>query len=206
MILIRRFKVSPSDLSKFGPALQSPQALPYSSFASREREARISFSSPPGAVVFRSVKTFSRVRGARVLGGRDKHRASNLRQQMLRAGKIDLAGRFFDIELFHHPVFDQHRIALGAYAETAPRGVELEAGRFGEIAVAVGEEAHFAVGAGRLRPGGENVMIIDRGHRDRIDALGLEAVFIGDEARQMVFVASRRESAGKAEEDDPLRS
>ena len=39
-----------------------------------------------------------------------------------------------DVELFDHPVLDQHRVALGAYAE-APRGsVEFEAERPGEVA------------------------------------------------------------------------
>src|SRR5579883_781537 len=123
---------------------------------------------------------------------------------MLRPGEIDLAGRFFDVELLHHPVLDQHRIALRACPEAAAGGVEIEACGFGEFAIAVGEELDLAVGAARLGPGGEDEMIVDRGHRSDVDALVLERLLIGEEAGQMVLMAGRREGAGQAEKDDLL--
>src|SRR5713101_8875176 len=65
---------------------------------------------------------------------------SELPQQRIAAGNLDLAGRRLEVELLHRAVLDQHRIALGADAEPIAGGVELHADRLGEIGVAVGEE------------------------------------------------------------------
>src|SRR5579883_677469 len=97
---------------------------------------RLSGRSPVGAV---SIRRSASQRGP-ALG-------SDLRQDMLGAGEIDLAGRLFDVELLDDAVLDQHRIALGAQAEAAGGGVESEPRGLGEFAVAVGEELDLAVGA-----------------------------------------------------------
>src|SRR5689334_6173426 len=56
------------------------------------------------------------------------------------AGDFRLAGRFLDVERLHDAVLDQHRIALGAQAETVARRIERKVDGLGEIAVAVGQE------------------------------------------------------------------
>ena len=47
-------------------------------------------------------------------------------------------------------------------------------------------------------------MIVDRGHRDLVDPLGLERRLADDEPRQVVLVAGRREGARQAEQDHGL--
>ena len=75
--------------------------------------------------------------------------------------------------------------------------------RLGEIAAAVGEKIDMARGADP-RPCREHIMVVDRGHGDLVDALGLELRLVGDEAREMVLVAGGRESARQAEQHHRL--
>src|SRR3990172_6718990 len=69
---------------------------------------------------------------------------------------------------------DQHRVALGARAQSVAGAVERHVDRLGEFAVAVGEKFDLALGAGCLLPGFHHERIVDAGHRDGVDALGLE--------------------------------
>src|SRR5882757_5112996 len=66
--------------------------------------------------------------------------SSQLLEQGVAAGNLDLAGRFLDIELLHHAVLDQHGIALRARAEPIARAVEGQIDGLGEFTVAIGEE------------------------------------------------------------------
>ena len=68
----------------------------------------------------------------------DAIRLLDLHEEILGSREIDLAGVRLDVEQLDDAVDDQHRIALGAQPETAGRQVEVEAYRFGEVAVAVG--------------------------------------------------------------------
>ena len=68
----------------------------------------------------------------------DAIRLLDLHEEILGSREIDLAGVRLDVEQLDDAVEDQHRIALGAQPETAGRQVEVEAYRFGEVAVAVG--------------------------------------------------------------------
>src|SRR6185437_14373613 len=65
--------------------------------------------------------------------------SSQLPEQRVAAGDLDLAWCGLEIELLHDAVLDQHRVALGADAEPVGGGVELHADRLGEIGIAVGE-------------------------------------------------------------------
>ncbi len=69
------------------------------------------------------------------------------------ARRFRLAGRGLDIELRHHAILDEHRIALRADAKAALGKIERQAERFGEIAAAVGEKADLVRRAGVLGPG-----------------------------------------------------
>src|SRR6185437_10542050 len=66
--------------------------------------------------------------------------SSELAQQRVAAGNLDLAGRRLEIELLDHAVIHQHRIAMRADAEPVAGGVQLHADRLGEFGVAVGKE------------------------------------------------------------------
>src|ERR1700722_17603904 len=98
------------------------------------------------------------------------------------ARNVRVAWLRLDIELFHHPVLDKHRIAFGANPQAPGGCVKVETKRLGEIASAVCEEIDMALGARRVRPSLEHEMVVDRGHGDRVDALGLERRLANDEA------------------------
>src|SRR5665213_3170678 len=75
--------------------------------------------------------------------GRRVGSTSELPEQRVAAGNLDLAGGRLEVELLDRAVLDQHRVALGADAEAVAGGVELHADRLGEFVVAVGEEGRF---------------------------------------------------------------
>src|SRR4051794_29267018 len=56
-----------------------------------------------------------------------------LPEQRIAAGHFDLARHRLEVQLLDHAVLDQHRIALGADAETVAGGIELHANRLGEV-------------------------------------------------------------------------
>src|SRR5438552_10712525 len=101
-----------------------------------------------------------------------RSRASQLLEQRVAAGDLELAW-LLDVELGHYAVVDQHRIALGAGAHAGASEVEREVEGLGEFAVAVGKKLDL-VGVARLLPGVQHRNVIDPGHRDGGDALGLE--------------------------------
>src|SRR6516165_6805398 len=69
--------------------------------------------------------------------------ALELRQHCLRAADLVLAGRL-DVQLLHHAVLDQHRVALRAHAHVASGEVELQAKRLGPVHAAVAQHADLA--------------------------------------------------------------
>src|SRR2546430_336240 len=50
---------------------------------------------------------------------------SELPQQRIAAGHLDLAGRRLEVELLNHAVVDQHRITFGADAKPVAGGIQL---------------------------------------------------------------------------------
>src|SRR5260370_36244204 len=110
-----------------------------------------------------------RGRGVRLEGLEDR----------LGAGDLERA-RILDVERLDDAIIDDHRIAFGALAETVCRGVKLEPDRAGEIAVAVGEHEHLAVGLLILAPGAHDESVIHREAADRVDAPLLEFALVLD--------------------------
>src|SRR5258707_4142098 len=96
----------------------------------------------------------------------------DLRQHGLRAANFILPGRF-DVQLLHHAVFDQHRVALRAHAHVARGEVELEAELLGPLAAAVAEHADFAARLLVAAPGGHHECVVRRYAPDLVDALRL---------------------------------
>jgi len=70
--------------------------------------------------------------------------------------------------------------------------------------LAVGEKFDFAFRAGRFLPGFHDEHVVDAGHRDGADALGLEGGGVVEEARDVQIIAGRREGAGHREQRDLL--
>src|SRR5271166_122859 len=131
-------------------------------------------------------------------------RLLDLPQNVLGARQVRLAGLGLDIELLHDAVLDQHRIAFRAHAEAGDGKIDVEPDRLGEGRVPVSEEVDLSLGARRFRPCSEHVVVVDRGHGDTVNALGAKTRLVGDEARQMVLVARRREGARQAEQHHRL--
>src|SRR5690348_10830369 len=67
-----------------------------------------------------------------------------LRQHRLGAAHFVLPRRL-DVELLHHAVLDEHRVALRAHAHVARGEVELQAQRPGPVDAAVAHHADLAV-------------------------------------------------------------
>src|SRR6185437_5401726 len=67
-----------------------------------------------------------------------------------------------------------HRIALRALAHAIAAAVHLEPDGAGEVAVAVGEHLHLAVGLLVLAPGVHHERVVDREAGDGVDAFLLE--------------------------------
>src|SRR5690349_12217340 len=94
-----------------------------------------------------------------------------------RIGARDVQPRtWLDENLFHFPVVVDHRVALRAQPHPEAAGVELEAERLGELAVAVGYQAYFAFGILRLSPCAHDKGVVDRKTDDLIDALGTQCL------------------------------
>src|SRR4051794_29161250 len=104
--------------------------------------------------------------------------------QIVGAADIERA-RLLDVELLDHAVVDQHRETLAAMAHPELGEIGVEADRLDEVAAAVSEHRHLALGAGAVRPGLEDEGIVDRGAGDLVDALGAQLVDLLDEAGQM---------------------
>ena len=95
--------------------------------------------------------------------------------------------------------YSAKRLARRAHAVGA--GVQFQAERAGEVAVAVGQH-HQAVGhVLALAPGLHHERVVDR-HARHLDALAAELVEVLHEAGQVLFRAGRRERTGHREQHD----
>src|SRR5215475_14029477 len=112
-----------------------------------------------------------------------------LLEQAVAARHLDLAGCFLDVERFHHAVVDHHAVALRAHAEAVAGTVEGEVDRFGELAVAVGEELDLVARIGIALPRAHDEHVVDAGDRDRVDALALDGIGILHDRRHVHLVA-----------------
>src|SRR5204863_2499432 len=117
---------------------------------------------------------------------------------------LDLAGCRLEIELLDYAVLDQHRIALGADAESIAGSVELHADRLGEFGVAVGEKYGFIALVGVALPGIHDKGVIDRDDRNAAHTLVLEGIGVEKNTWQMHFVAGAGVGARHREQRDLL--
>src|SRR5439155_18977784 len=97
----------------------------------------------------------------------------DLRQHRFRAAHFVLARRL-DVQLLHHAVLDQHRIALRAHAHVARGEVEREAELLGPLAAAVAEHADLAARLLVAAPGGHHEGVVRRHAPDLVHAFRLE--------------------------------
>src|SRR6267142_6092134 len=103
-------------------------------------------------------------------GKRDAMSLLELRQHRLGAAHFVFPRRF-DVELLHHAVLDQHRVALRAHAHVARREVELEAERLGPLHAAVAEHADLAACLLVAAPRGHDESVVGRDAPDLVDFL-----------------------------------
>src|SRR5882762_7055035 len=115
----------------------------------------------------------------------------DLRQHRLRAAHFVFPGRF-DIELLHHAVLDQHRVALRAHAHVARGEVEREAELPGPLAAAVAEHADLAARLLVAAPRGHHEGVVRRHAPDLVHAFGLELAVVLHVARDVLRRAGRR--------------
>src|SRR5258708_26434826 len=126
--------------------------------------------------------------------------SSQLRQQGVAAGDLDLAGRRLEVEFFHDAVFHQHRVTLGADAESVAGSVQFHADRLGEFGVAVGKEDRLVALVGVALPCAHDERVIDGHHGDGVDALGLDGVGVEKNARHVHLVAGAGIGSGPPEQ------
>src|SRR6185437_6508327 len=124
-------------------------------------------------------------------------------QHRVGARHFEAAG-LLDVERLDDAVVDHHRVALRALAHAVAGAVHLEPDGAREVAIAVGEHLHLAVGLLILAPSVHHEGVVDREAGDGIDAFLLEGGRLLDEARQVLGRAGRRECAGQAEQHDLL--
>ena len=71
-----------------------------------------------------------------------------------------------------------------------------------EDTIVVGQHGDFSTGAGMLGPGVHHVNIIHRHANHGINALGLDGIYIGDIARQMISAAGWGEGSRQSKKHD----
>src|SRR6266705_2688824 len=128
---------------------------------------------------------------------------SDLRQHHLGAAHFVLPGRF-DVQLLHHSVLDQHRIALRAHAHVARSEVEREPELLGPLAAAVAEHADLAARLLVAAPGGHHECVVRRHAPDLVHAFRLELAVVLHVARNVLRRAGRRIRARHGEDRDFL--
>src|SRR5688572_11448919 len=153
-------------------------------------------------------KILKRMRFARVaaIGRREAQagraaRGSEPFQHIFGAADVECA-RFLYVELGDGSVVDQHRETLAAPAHAELGEIRVGADRPDEIAAAVGEHGHLALGVGAVGPGVEHEGVVDRGAGDLVDALRLELVDLLDEAGKVPGRAGRREGPRHREQSN----
>src|SRR5712691_7734394 len=100
---------------------------------------------------------------------------SELREHRLGAAHLVLARRL-DVELLHHAVLDQHRVALRAHAHVARDEVELEAELLRPLGAAVAEHADLAARLLVAAPGGHHEGVVHGDAPDLVDFLRLQPI------------------------------
>src|SRR6266851_10168862 len=126
-----------------------------------------------------------------------------LREHRLGAAHLVLAGRL-DVELLHHAVLDQHRVALRAHAHVARDEVELETELLRPLRAAVAEHADLAARLLVAAPGGHHEGVVHGDAPDLVDLFRLQPIVVLDEARDVLGRAGRRVRAGQGEDHDSL--
>src|SRR5262245_37168045 len=104
------------------------------------------------------------------LAGDAPGRWSELGQHRVGAAHVD-ARLGLDREVGHHAVLDDRRVALRAGAEPEARAVHLQAHGRRELAVAVGQHRHGALGVLDLAPSAHDEGVVDGDAGHRVDAL-----------------------------------
>src|SRR5882762_2216026 len=108
----------------------------------------------------------------------------DLRQHRLRAAHFVFPG-CFDVQLLHHAVLDQHRVALRAHAHVARGEVEREAELLRPFAAAVAEHADLAARLLVAAPCGHHEGVVGRHAPDLIHAFRLELAVVLHVARNV---------------------
>src|SRR5713101_6445001 len=110
---------------------------------------------------------------------------SELREHRLGAAHLVFPRRL-DVELFHHAVLDQHRVALRAHAHVARDEVELETELLRPLGAAVAEHADLAARFLVAAPGGHDEGVVDSNAPDLVDFLRFQLIVVLDEARDVL--------------------
>src|SRR5690554_3170981 len=110
------------------------------------------------------------------------------------------AGGVFEKDRVDNTIADDHGSTGKTLAHAGNRKILGQAKRLGQCGVAVSDKVNLPQCAAGFSPGLHDVMVIDRSADDTVDTGSLELGLIGEEAGQMIEVASGRKSPRNGEQ------